>query len=138
VVFSAGRGPRTTAITGALWRSDTFAAHTADESLRDCVHIGAGTAARITFAPTPWAARSNAGPNLSSRSRNIMAGARPAVVDDRHLGHRMRHSETSEATTDQLKLHFVAKLPAGGLRNQLDEKLSNGATYLQLAGRQQP
>src|SRR5579872_3005395 len=35
--------------------------------------FGARTAVRITLAPTPWAARSNAGPNLSSRSRSSNA-----------------------------------------------------------------
>ena len=42
--------------------------------------FGARTAVRITFAPTPWAARSNAGPNLSSRSRSNTAGASPSIV----------------------------------------------------------
>ena len=41
--------------------------------------FGARTAVLITFAPTPCAARSNAGPNLSSRSRSSTAAhARPS------------------------------------------------------------
>src|SRR5262245_59478012 len=57
-----------------------LAACAAYESLRDGIHVRRANRLLITFAPTPCATRSNAGPNLSSRSRSSTAGTSPSIV----------------------------------------------------------
>lgn len=73
------REPRCSSSSTSTWSSSSR--RTLPTKRSEIAFIfGARTAARITFAPTPRASRSSAGPNLSSRSRSRTAGASPSMV----------------------------------------------------------